>query len=193
MNNQEIQLFFPHTEEDDLFELYEDRLFEYKQFFVQRAPVSQVFLAKCKKMMQMHMAYVSLVEKEFSYQKKDSLNFEFTTDVKDAFNAYQAYRNTFKNIILQSTHACELQDVLLDLIQLNAVYFSYWPSVEETDELIVVSKEPDPMSLVLAIREFNALGGYTFKDMLNQMDSLPSALELEMKRVSLLRKKEQNA
>ena len=53
------------------------------------------------------------------------------------------------------------------------------------DTEIQISNEPDPMSLLSAINEFNTKGGTTFDDINSMRNICPNLLLIEAKRLSL--------
>src|SRR5690554_5274477 len=62
MNKEQAHIFFPHSSEDDLDDLWEQRLFEQKQFFLTRPPIRKVWEGRLNRLAQQHQAYLTLTE-----------------------------------------------------------------------------------------------------------------------------------
>jgi len=192
MNYQEALLFFPCTENDDLFELYEEKIFEYKQFFISKIPIKKVFLAKEKKMLQMNEAYMVISKNYFNLNNSISNSYTLTKDILDCFNLYQKHKNELKIKLSICSNALEISEVIHFQISLEELYIEEWAhSFQENEtstEGIILSKEPDPMTLLNAIKEFNLAGGITFEDIRLKRNISPELLINESKRLSLYRK-----
>lgn len=194
MTKEEAFLFFPHAEDDDIGNLYEQRVFEYKQFFLSSPPFRIVFLAKEKKMQQMHTAYLFFSGKSETQETK-AINavYNFSDLILETFNYYQQNLNLLKNKISQSNTVPELSALTHELLQLRSSYYQNWMIEEDfIEKEIAISKEIDPMELLLAIQEFNKLGGFTFDDLNSKRNISPILLINEAKRLSLCRKLEKN-
>lgn len=195
MTQKEALLFFPFEEGDDLHDLYEERLFEFSQFFISKTPIRKVFQAKEKKMMQMHEAFVLLGGRNvpIHFLKQNFSDLNPTETILETFNNYQTCKNQIKNKLTKSVSAIETSYWMHQLIELEMTYSEKWfvSEIEESSQTII-SKEPDPMSILSAIKEFNSNGGFTFADFVNKRNILPELLLNEMKRLSLYRKLEKN-
>jgi hypothetical protein len=187
MTNKEALLFFPLNNEDEIEDLYEELLFEYKQFFINKFPLKKVFEAKEKKMLQMQKAYIHLGG-EHSVFLSDFIvtNYNFPFSIKESFQLYQKERNILKNNILKSISTIELSFFIHKLLNLQESYTKKWLIVSNLpDTEIQISNEPDPMSLLLAINEFNSKGGITFDELNSKRNILPDLILNEAKRLSL--------
>jgi hypothetical protein len=190
MTSAEAAIFFPHNANDDLDDLYEERLFEYKTFFITNFPIKKVFLAKEKKMLQMHEAYIlinrccpQLIEVPVIFKKNIS------DLISEAFNTFQNNKNVLKSKISNSTNAIEVSNAIRLLLEIQTNYIEKW--ILEGDfntENIKYSKEPDPMEVLKSILEFNKMGGFSFDDLNSKRNILPELLWNEAKRLSLCRK-----
>lgn len=198
MTIEEAKLFFPFEEEDDLEDLYEERLFEYKQFFLSKALLKKVFSAKIKKMLKMHQAYELLVGESLSHKKID-FAIQFTnSDLVAVFSEFQAQKNKLKLFIQQANSAVEIEQVLELYFQLQEAYIQQWPLLEVSDdESIQVSVEPDDMELLKALKEVSKSGAINILDIVNfnsqtvENNSM-NMIVMEAKRLSLLRKIDRN-
>ena len=193
MNKNEALLFFPVTEGENIIDLYEEYLFEYKTYFLTKYPIEKVFRAKAKKMNQMHDAFVLLGGKINKSTSFPSLEYKQKENILECFNYYQTFKNNLKSTLNNCNNAIDINSLLQLLLQLEKAYAENWSiSTNLTDIEVIISKEPDPMSLLKAIREFNALGGNTFKDLNTMKNISPDLLINEAKRLSLCRKLENN-
>ncbi len=187
MTNKEALLFFPLPKDEDIEDFYEELLFEYKQFFISKFPINKVFIAKEKKMLQMHEAYEFLGGEQ---NDREFLNYEIPlnlpSSIKECFEVYQQNRNLLKNKILKSSSYFEITSLINSLLELQRIYSLKWTIVSHLpDTEIQISNEPDPMALLLAIKEFNSKGGITFDDLNTKRNISPDLLLNEAKRLSL--------
>lgn len=187
MTKEEAYLFFPVADEDDLQEVYEDRLFEYKQFFLTKPPVKRVFLARLEKLKKMDEAYRRLADLEESPTQAEDTDFPIFSDrILDAFSEFERLKGVQKQRIMQAKDAAVLEIEVRHLLELVSRYQQKWFR-EFPDEQLNVSNEPDAMELLSNIRSFEQEGGMYFDD-ITRLKSNAYLLN-EMKRVSLLLKK----
>ena len=189
MTENELKIFFPFNENDDLDDLFEERLFEFKQFFIQKTIIPKVFEAKIEKLLKIDKAYNILknnLKEQFSTSFKIENPFEIEQNILTVFNRYQIQKNEIKTQLQQSQSTVELIQYVHTLILLTKFYLDKWVDVP-THKEIVVSKEPDPMELLKAIKEFNLKGGVNFVDISEKINICPDILIFESKRLSLQR------
>jgi hypothetical protein len=189
MTENELKIFFPFNENDDLDDLFEERLFEFKQFFIQKTIIPKVFEAKIEKLLKIDKAYNILknnLKEQFSTSFKIENPFEIEQNILTVFNRYQIQKNEIKTQLQQSQSTVELIQYVRTLILLTKFYLDKWVDVPTYKE-IVVSKEPDPMELLKAIKEFNLKGGVNFVDISEKINICPDILIFESKRLSLQR------
>ena len=198
MTKSEALLFFPFDKsEEELEEVYENLLFEYKLFFQSKVPIRKVFNSKIQKLKKMHEAFLIL-----GGQIESAI---FELDLKltngsmlDVFNQYQRLRNSIKVQLLSVENAVELEKTVKQYLLLEEVYRNYWPKIElDGGEQISISVEPDSMSLLKALKElergqicdFSQLHSKSAEKIEN--NSLNIIL-MEAKRLSLLRKMDEH-
>lgn len=186
MTKEEAKLFFPYNEEDVLSDLYDERLFEYKQFFLAKTPIRKVFEARLEKLTQLNKAYMVLSEipaaQEEVIQTEQIL---FSDVILEAFNQWEQLKGIAKQRIATSFDANTLHKYVQEYLTLVDSYRKKWYTDQEIHvEITQVSKDEDPMAVLEAIKAFEAIGGKKFEDILKLNTN--SFLLKEMKRLSLL-------
>lgn len=186
MTVEEAKLFFPYNEEDDLSDLYDERLFEYKQFFLAKTPIRKVFEAKLDKLLQMDKAYRVLANIELDKQQQiTEEKIVFSDVILDAFNQWEQQKGMAKQQISIASEASSLYKTVNNYLHLVDCYRIKWYTDQEIDiEITQLSKDEDPMAVLDAIRTFKNEGGEKFEDILKMNSN--SFLLKEMKRLSLL-------
>lgn len=186
MTHDEAKLFFPYTEDDDLSDLYDERLFEYKQFFLSKTPVRKVFESRLDKLAQMDKAYCVLSGKEIKAEK-DCIceKTHFSDVILEAFNQWEQSKGSRKRQIMLSRDASALKQNVLSYLCLVDDYRLKWYTEQDIDlEIAQLSKDEDPMEVLAEIKSFEEEGGINFEDILKMNTN--SFLLKEMKRLSLL-------
>lgn len=186
MTKEEAKLFFPYNEEDILSDLYDERLFEYKQFFLSKTPIRKVFEARLEKLNQLDKAYTIL--SGVPAVRVEILPAEpiiFSDVILEAFNQWEQRKGIAKQKIATSFDAGTLSGNVQEYLILVDAYRKKWYTEHEIPvEIPQVSKDEDPMVVLEAIKAFDASGGKKFDDILKMNTN--SFLLKEMKRLSLL-------
>ena len=193
MTQQEAFDYFKSSDEEEIEEIYEEKLFEYKKFFLSKVPVDKLFRGRISQLVQLQAAYTAAMasdEKKIAFTLSEfSLLPEQYDLLSVFFSAYQKVKNELKQKISRSSQANELIVLAEALVSLEKEYAKAWYSEIVTDESVIVSKEPDPMYLLESIRRFEESGGKTIDDLKKSGAEAPGLLFNEMKRLSLLYKK----
>lgn len=192
MTNSEAKIFFPFNEGDDLEELWEQRFFEQKQFFLTRPPMEKVFKSRIAKLLKQYDAYLLLGGEAV---KNAPVNLEekivFSESVLASYRLFHNYRNAFKSKVLQVQHPENLSQVIEAWTAMEKEYHKLWSNEESkmNETQVTLSKEPDPMEVLKAIKE---VGGeeLVFSDLHSRYALLPEILQNEVKRLTLLSEKE---
>ena len=198
MTKSEALLFFPFDEsEEEIEEVYESLLFEYKLFFQSKVPIRKVFNSKIQKLKKMHEAFLVL-----GGQIESAI---FELDLKltngsmlDLFNQYQRLRNSIKVQLLSVENAVELEKIVNHYLLLEEMYRNYWPQIElDGGEQISVSVEPDFMSLLKALKELEGEQICDFSQLHSKSaekieNNSLNIILMEAKRLSLLRKMDEH-
>lgn len=189
MTLSEAKIYFPlestDLESEDILDLYDERLFEFKQFFLSKAIVKKVFLAKLEKLKKFEEAFSLIVHQPFVLKEIIPQKIKFSDNVRSSFELFEQQKSELKKHITTSKNGNELNESVLNLLQLNDDYVKNWLIGSTLEvEIETLSKEPDSMQILEAIRLFESNGGNTYSDILIQKNNL--TLMKEMKRVSLL-------
>ena len=194
MTNQQAHLFFPHTSEDDLEDLWEQRLFEQKQFFLTRPPIRIVWMSRLKKLEKQYQGYLVLTDQERQDNIIDnSLKTEiiFPLEFVSAFHEFHKQRNVYKSQLLKAQTYDALVTAVDEWLNTEMVYAKLWIVVEsKQDEIEVIqSKEPDPMNLLKDLKETEKLINSPLIEILKEnYNILSENVKKEVKRLTLLTK-----
>ncbi len=189
MEKAEAKIYFPEADATSLEEQYEDKLFEWKQFFVHRFPVAKLYKAKLKKVSQIEAAYTSLAGEVHDPSTVAFYN-DYSNNLKSAFLQFEQQRSRFKQMLFQCTSLSDIVALVESFLISVSLYAESW-NIEGLDtEGVLISKELDPMDLLNALNEAEKLG-ILFK---NDLSKLPDdhLLIRESKRLSLWVKMESN-
>jgi len=175
MTAEEAKIFFPHTEDDDLQDLYDERFFEYKNFFLSKIPIKKVVDAKINRLLQMENAF-RFLQNEEAVSIVVSTNpaiIEFSDNVLQAFNQWEQQKGMCKQRIVAASTIETLVEAVNYYVQVTQAYWQKWAIAPDLEvEVEQLSKEEDPMQLYAAIQQFNAAGGVTFEDILTVNNNL---------------------
>lgn len=192
MTKSEAKIFFPFNEDEDLEELWEQRFFEQKQFFLTRPPMEKVFKSRIAKLQKQYDAYLVLDGEAITVQgEKREEEIAFSDSVLVSFRLFHDYRNKFKSQVLQAQHPDQLANVINAWTSMEKEYHKRWSNeVSKSNEVqVALSKEPDPMEVLKAIKEVGD-EELTFSDLHSRYALLPELLQNEVKRLTLLFEKE---
>ena len=194
MTRSEASLFFRHSAEDDLEEVWEQRFFTQKQYFLTHAPTPLVWRSKLKRLSKEYCAYLVLMEQE-EIETNDSSTIlkqlSFPENFIDAFHAFHQLKNQHKSEVLQAPSFPELSNAVLRWLNTELEYASYWscPDSKELEEKVFLSKEPDPMEILKDLQVAKStIGGTSIEGLKNNYNILPENIKKEVKRLTLLAK-----
>ena len=178
-------MLLPVDEDNSVQDLYDEKLFEFKQFFSRQLPTTKLFSAKLKKLKQIAEAFLALGGKEndfdtvpIDYQSYDNLN------VKSVISIYQSENNALKLKMNLSQSYNSVEKTALEMIDSYKRYAECWMlnSLPENHQ-IKLSGELDAMSLLEGVKHFNEEGMTSFEE-LNTL-SMDNVLYKEAIRLSL--------
>lgn len=189
MEVKEAQIYFPLAAEEDARDKWEEILFEHKQFFLTRAAIPKVFNSKLKKIKQQYQAFELISEGQFDAVEIDYGQFTFSDNVLECFQQMFTYRAQFKQDVLRCQQSKDISQVIEKWLEVELTYAEKW-FIDYPEELEkpIISKAPDPMILMGAIRQWDENEGKSFTLLKKDFELLPKALKDELKRLSLLLK-----
>ena len=188
MTQQEASGILQVDEDNDLYDAYDEQLFEYRKFFLSKAPVSKLFEARIAKMEKLQQAFEILGGTAPQGSIVSHVPLVSQPVILDSYQAFQQAKNRLKTQLSNTRSVPELTAVVRMLVQLEHDNAGFW-AAESMEEDVLVSKEPDPMYLLEAIKQYESQGGKTFAQLKNLENNPPVLLVQEMKRLSLLFKK----
>jgi hypothetical protein len=185
LTEEEALIYLPIENRDDLVDFYEEKLFEYQQFFASRMPINKLYISRLSRLEKLHEAFVALGGKTTS-SDFDKLNWDLRgTHVREVFNDYHKIKGQANVLVLSARSAKDIAILSEKMLQLTRDYSKHWNIVNDSFNYdgIVVSKEPDPMDILKSITEFESNGMSLFSEILKLDES--SILMMEAKRLSL--------
>ena len=191
MTQEEAKARLNYTSGDDLEELFEQHLFEFKQYFVYKPVISRLFNAQLDKLKGASEA-ANVLGLYFPIAVEEELNgTTYPENIERAFLLYEKRRSELRIQMMQGVSPNELVQKVQILLAEQQAYFKCWPLVE-VDEInqIVLANEPDPMDLLKEIKTMSIRGIQNFSDLSFEENGTCVTFWNEMKRVSLLRQKE---
>lgn len=179
--------------DDDLRDLLEDALFEIKQFIISKPLISKLIDGQIKKLEKLsEVVRVLNIDSKNSANTKEEWLHQFSNEsILSVLNSFELKKAKLKQYLSFTDSPSEMIYVISQLIQLQADYSACWPLIEVAeDEGVVISKEPDVMQLLVEIKKMSTEGILAFQQLTQiSLDQYP-AMQQELKRLSLLRKKE---
>ena len=189
MNN--AALFFPFEEEDDLYDLYEERLFEDKQFFLNRAILPSLFEKRMEKMLKREEAFRTLTDSEFPEVKSSTIDFPAGNTLSEAYSYFESEKAKLFQAIFSAKNNPKVVQLIRNLIELFTQYSAYLELADTFDiKDVLLSKDPEPVTFSMAVHSFEKAGGQTIEDLQQLTFDGKETILNEAKRLSLWRKKE---
>jgi hypothetical protein len=188
MTEAEARIFLGYEPDDELEDVIEDKLFEFKQFFLSKPIIWSTFTARLEKLAKIKEAIACFSEVE----NKSSINltvFQATENILEAFQSFQQVRNTCFLAINRATTCEELELIIDSLLNSHTTYASLWPDIEFVSSTVILSKEPDPMDLLSGIKSVNLSGIVTFADLAEKLTDQSTSVAEESKRLFMLHQK----
>lgn len=188
MTEAEARIFLGYEPEDELEDVIEDKLFEFKQFFLSKPIIWSTFKARLEKLAKIKEAIACFGEAG----NQPSVNlavFQPTENILEAFQSFQQIRNTCFLAINRATTCQELEIIIDSLLTSHTTYASLWPDVAFVSSSVILSKEPDPMDLLSGIKSVNLSGIVTFTDSAEKLTDQSACVVEESKRLFMLHQK----
>jgi hypothetical protein len=186
MTQEEAIIYLPVDEEDDLQDLYEEKLFELKQFFLNRFPMSKLINARLAKFQKVEEAFVLLGGAvEESGDSLLDIDLPQFNSIHDLYIWYNREKNSLRLRLSSSQSHNEVRSVLEEYLRVTAHYSTHWqiPLDEQDTGTIKIGVEPNPMDIQSALTELSTVEKLDSKHILTLPDE--NNLKSEAKRLSL--------
>lgn len=189
MEIAEAKVYFPESDTESIEEQYETMLFQWKQYFVNRFPISKLYASKAIQLSYYEEAYSVLTGE---VHKPEMVHFDqnFPGSLKEAFLHFEKERSRFRQALYSCNSISQIMTLIGVFPAFAATYASYWEFNHQSLEGIMVSKEFDPMALLDALKDAETLGVITSKDISKLPDD--HLVVRESKRLSLWLKMDKN-
>lgn len=172
----------------DLEDAVEEKLFEFKQYYLTKPVVSKLFRAQKLK----HKKLVDAMNVLNISQNVDELNqneIHFQGSIIDVVQSFEKGKATIKQRISNAKNVHQLEFYVEQLLILQVFYLEKWPMFEGDEGVVIIAKEPDIMDLLSEIRLMAESNVIAFEDVnISKVEAFPNFLN-EWKRLSLLSKK----
>lgn len=191
MTPKEAALFLKLEDLDDVQDRWEEELFDIKRFFLISTPIPKVFISKLTRLKKYLEAYEVLSGNEIpeatEYMKNEEVS--FSDDVELAFHELHKQRTRFKQLIHATDNPYTIECIVKEWLSIEGDYLLKWKFSESKalEVEVVLSKEPDPMELLEAIKQWKSSADLsTFQQLHTDFSFLPKKLKIEVKRLTLL-------
>lgn len=185
----EAKLYLQETDDLAIEDAYEIKLFEWKNFFVHRFPVTKLYASKIIQLERVVEAYTVLSGVSAKVSPR-TIEVDFPKNLKEAFSLYTIERNRLKTEMFACTSGEGLIQIVKGLLQLTQAYALVWANDFELTEEVRVSQEPDAMAFMEALNDGKSKGVNNIEDVLKlPQDHL---VRSEAKRLSLWTKMDNN-
>jgi hypothetical protein len=179
MTESEAKLYLPFSDMEDLEEVYEQKLFEQKQFFLQRMPVSKIIASRMSRLQKIEEAFVYLGgEVELFRSEEVQLKPYLSQVIKETFSIHERNKNLHKLRLNQAQSVEGIRFYLNQLLEITVSYAQKWRMERTaTNDSLKVSTEPDSMFLLEEINKFEELGFRSFDDLQHLLTESPLVQE----------------
>jgi len=199
MNKEEAYVFLGlgKKEKDTTpLEAWEEIVFAFKQKLISRPLIRMVLEKQLQKISKQYEAFGLLSQQALPRLLPDDRiidEWKFPDEALQAFHVFYNYRNTYKSKLMQCISFPDFFTLAMEWMEMEEAYQKQW-YVEKLDavlDLVSLGKEPDPMELIAVIKDWEAASGeeLKFSQLENNIERLPQLLKIEVKRLTLLWKK----
>jgi hypothetical protein len=155
---EEALLFLP-LEDQELNEVYEDRLFDMKQFFLRQVPVSRLYASKVEKMKRLQEAYLALGGKDFTdHGSEGEMKLQIAPTLLESAKVYQGNLSALKAQVMRATSFPQLIKVSERLLKNMRYYAEAFAWKNQETESVRVSQAPDEMELLAELNRLDNQG-----------------------------------
>lgn len=189
MTESEARIFLNMSEGDDPFEAMEEVIFQYKKFFTSQAVIVSTFNAKLNKLKKIQEASIIFGFKPSEFNFSPDLCLAESEVIAIVFQSFQ----NIKSQLYLALHACEntseIEQVVNVLLNFQMEYCSLWPEIKTVKEAVILSKEMNPMEIILDLKHIMDNGIVTFNDLASTNTIDTKSVGIESQRLYMLNKK----
>ena len=186
MTQEEAVIYLPIDEENDLQDLYDEKLFELKQFFLNRFPMSKLINARLTKFQNVEEAFTVLGGTvEVGGLEMSNIDLPEFNSIHDLYIWFNQEKNSLRLRLSSAQSYNQVRYVLDEYLRITVHYSKYWriPVDEKDMGMIKIGVEPNPMDIQSALTEISTIEKLDAKHILTLPDE--NSLKSEAKRLSL--------
>jgi hypothetical protein len=155
MTREDALMYLPYENEDDIKDIYQEKLFEFKQKVLNAVPSTRLYQIHLKKMALIHDAYICLTEVDnlkLTAEYKVNVN---QNNLKTAWNSYNYNKNEIKLMLANANGFPDVHFLLGQLLEnqrLFATIFEHLNFIQS--KATIIGKDLDAMELEVEIERF---------------------------------------
>lgn len=191
MTKEDALLYFSFEEGDDICDIYDQLLFEQKQFLANQMPISKVVNSRINRLEKIEEAYIFFggVLENNSNQTIEFSHYE-TDSIEVIYSQFQYNKNILKLALFNATNSSEAIHAIKLNFENYIAFAEKWPTIIPSLNRPLISKEPDAMEIIEEIKNLKSKGIVNFSELL-QLDE-DNVLVQEAIRLSLWMNLEKN-
>jgi hypothetical protein len=178
------RIHFPENLEEP-FEVYQEKHFQIKQYFFQRAPIPVVVKKKIKELNELHEAFtLCYPEIAIVHKKLPEFEVKFSSNWGEDFQILHHLRTKFKTTLVSLLSAQSSAELLENWYYCELEYAKIWSQVYTTEEAanVNLAQESDPMKLLHLLKELDF--SQNLENITAQKEHLNPDLQNELKRMT---------
>lgn len=185
MTLEEAHIYLRVEEDQDIDDVYEDKLFELKQFFLNRFPLTKLIEGRLAKFLKVEEAYKLLGGSVLSSSLEMTEDFPDFSSLSELYKWYNIERNKLRLQLTAAKSHNEVKRVLAYYTELTKHYALHWkiPLNEDISAAIKLGTEPNPMDIQTELNALSDKEPINVESILALSDN--NCLKSEAKRLSL--------
>ncbi len=185
MTETEARIFIGSASEEEDQDAYELALFEFASYFTNRTIIWDTFQARRKKLKNFVDA-AKIIGLEDEIELKNQIGpITFSRNIAEAVHQFNTLKSAVLLQIRNATSGTEMLYALDELLALFAAYSALWPSTLQNTEQVLLSKEPDPMDFLQALKVNDEKGIQTFEELKTKVNESEELMVYESMRLYL--------
>lgn len=154
MTKEDALLYFPIEEGDDIDDLFEQLLFEQKQFLSNQMPISKVFNSRLNRLKKIEEAYLFFGGNIERNSNEDfNISPYISNSIEKNYNIFQQNKTILKLALFNALNVTEIENVIKHIFKTYIEFAEKWTTIEaEGLNRPIISKEPDAMAIMDEIK-----------------------------------------